>query len=455
MQSQRINLPAAVSSILSRLNLAGYSAYAVGGCIRDSSLGLTPHDWDICTSALPGQIRRVFSGERLVETGIRHGTLTVMLDHIPYEITTYRIDGAYTDHRHPDDVLFVRDVREDLSRRDFTVNAMAYSDQDGLVDPFGGQEDLKRRLIRCVGDPEKRFEEDALRILRALRFASVYDFQIDPATDAALRKLAPTLNRVAAERIREEFVRMLCGAGAGRILRAYPEVLAGFLPEIRPMIGYQQQNHHHLYDLWEHTVRAVEGVPADPVLRVTMLLHDTGKPEVRTMDAAGEAHYRGHQAVSARIAGEALNRLRFDHASRDRIVLLVRNHDIPLRNENGDVNTDQSFLLRRLNQFGEENIRALFRIHRADRIATGYSTPEKEELRYRARVTALNQLLAGNPCYSLRDLSVDGNDLKRAGFRGREIGEQLQRALDAVMDGTVPNEREALLRYLSAGQPEA
>ena len=216
------------------------------------------------------------------------------------------------------------------------------------------------------------------------------------------------------------------------------------------MIGYQQQNHHHLYDLWEHTVRAVEGVPADPVLRVTMLLHDTGKPAVRTTDDMGEGHYRGHQLASAQIAEKALTRLRFDNQSRDRIILLVRYHDIPLRNENGSVNTDQAFLLRRLNQFGEENVRALFRIHRADRMATGYSTPEKEELRYRTRVAALNQLLSGNPCYSLRTLAVDGNDLKRAGYRGKEIGEKLQCLLEAVMDGLVDNQREALLQYLSS-----
>ncbi|MBQ6383020.1 MAG: HD domain-containing protein [Clostridia bacterium] len=450
MQDQRIILPSAVAELLLRLNQSGYSAFVVGGCVRDSSLGLSPHDWDICTSALPDEIRGVFRNERLIETGIRHGTLTVVLDHTPYEITTYRVDGSYSDHRHPDEVVFVGDVCEDLSRRDFTINAMAYSDEDGLVDPFGGQEDLRSRLIRCVGDPEKRFEEDALRILRALRFASVFDFQIDPATDAALRKLAPTLNRVAAERIREELVKLLCGAGVGRILRAYPEVLAEFLPEIRPMIGYQQQNHHHLYDLWEHTVRAVEGVPADPVLRVTMLLHDTGKPAVRTTDDMGEGHYRGHQLASAQIAEKALTRLRFDNQSRDRIILLVRYHDIPLRNENGSVNTDQAFLLRRLNQFGEENVRALFRIHRADRMATGYSTPEKEELRYRTRVAALNQLLSGNPCYSLRTLAVDGNDLKRAGYRGKEIGEKLQCLLEAVMDGLVDNQREALLQYLSS-----
>ena len=443
-----ITLPAPVSFLLSRLRQAGYSAYAVGGCVRDSLLGRSPNDWDLCTSALPEQIQSVFADQRLVNTGLKHGTVTVVLDHVPFEITTYRVDGAYTDHRHPDGVTFVHDVREDLARRDFTVNAMAFSDADGLVDAFGGQQDLRAGLIRCVGEPSLRFEEDALRILRALRFASVFDFAIDPATDEALRRLAPTLRRVAAERIREEFVKLLCGPGAGRILRAYPRVLAEFLPEITPMIGYDQNNHHHLYDLWEHTVRAVENIPPDPVLRVTMLLHDTGKPAVRVTDEAGESHYPGHQAASARLAEAALNRLRFDHETRDRILLLVENHDIPLRNAQGDVNVDQRFLLRRLNRFGEENLRALFLIHRADRTATGYSTPEREALRCQEREQALDALLAQQPCFQLKDLAVNGRDLIAAGLRGPEVGQALQRLLEAVMNQEVPNDRASLLSRL-------
>ena len=450
MPHPTIRLPAPVAFLLSGLRNAGFSAYAVGGCVRDSLLGRRPHDWDICTSALPEQIQQIFSNQRLLLTGLKHGTVTVILDRVPYEVTTFRVDGAYTDHRHPDGVTFVPEVGLDLSRRDFTVNAMAWSETDGLVDPFGGREDLRLGVIRCVGDPESRFREDALRILRALRFASVYDFRIDPATDAALRTLAPTLRQVAAERIREEFVRLLCGAGVGRILRAYPLVIAEFLPEIFPIIGYQQDNHHHLYDLWEHTVQAVENISPDPVLRMTMLLHDTGKPSVRTTDEHGEGHYRGHQAASAVIAASALNRLRFDHETRDRILLLVENHDIPLRNEQGDVNTDRRFLLRRLNRFGPDNLRALFAIHRADRMATGYSTPEKENLRYQERMTALENLLAEQPCFTLKDLAVDGHDLTAAGLRGPAVGEALRTLLDAVMDGRLPNDREALLASLKS-----
>ncbi|MBR0267709.1 MAG: HD domain-containing protein [Clostridia bacterium] len=444
-----MDLPRPVSDLISRLEQAGFSAYAVGGCVRDTLLSLVPHDWDLCTSARPEEMMEVFRGEHVVETGLKHGTLTVVLDHIPYEITTFRTDGSYTDHRHPDSVTFVEDVSGDLSRRDFTVNAMAYSPHTGLVDLFGGQEDLDLGVIRCVGVPEERFREDALRILRALRFAAVFDFAIDPETEKALRLLAPSLSNVAAERIREEFFKLLCGPGAGRILRAFPDVLAHIVPEISVMVGYDQLNHHHSYDLWEHTVQGLENVPADPDLRLTMLLHDTGKPAVRVMDDKGEAHYRGHQAASAEIAERVTDDLRCDRETRDRVIRLVRYHDIPLRTESGEVNLDRSFLLRRLNKFGEKDLRALFLIHRADRIATGYSTREKEDRRMAERMAALDALLAEQPCFTLKDLAVNGNDLKAFGLKGPALGEALQQLLEAVMDGKVANEKDALNDFVT------
>ena len=442
-------LPAHVSDLIRRLKESGFSAYAVGGCVRDSLLGLEPHDWDICTSALPEEMQSVFRDFRTVETGLKHGTLAVVVDRVPYEITTFRVDGGYTDHRHPDSVRFVDDLTEDLARRDFTVNAMAYSPETGLADPFGGQQDLAAGVIRCVGVAEKRFEEDALRILRALRFAAVYDFAIEPATSAALRAMAPDLSRVAGERIREELLKLLCGKAAGRILREYPEVLSEIIPEIRPMIGYDQRNHHHSYDLWEHTVRGVEGVPADPVLRLTMLLHDTGKPAVRTTDEKGEGHYKGHPKVSEAIARKTAETLRLDNAFRDRLCTLVLHHDIPLRTQDGAINTDRSFLLRRLNKFGEEDLRALFLIHRSDRTATGYTTAEREDARLRERMAALDALLAEQPCFTVKDLAVNGRDLMAAGLQGRAVGEALQMLLEAVMDGKVPNEKSALLTRLA------
>lgn len=444
-----MNLPRTVLDLIGRLEKAGFSAYAVGGCVRDSLLGLIPHDWDLCTSALPEQMQSVFADLRTVETGLKHGTLTVILDHVPYEVTTYRVDGDYTDHRHPDSVCFVSDLTEDLARRDFTVNAMAYSPETGLADPFDGRRDLAARVIRCVGEPEQRFDEDALRVLRALRFASVYDFSIDPDTASALTKKASDLRNVAGERIREELLKLLCGRAAGRILREYPDVLAVIIPEIRPMIGYDQRNHHHSYDLWEHTVRGVEGVPPDPVLRLAMLLHDTGKPVVCVTDEKGESHYKGHPAVSARIAMEAADTLRLDNAFRERLRVLVLNHDIPLRTGTGDVDVSPPFLLRRLNRFGEEDLRALFLIHRSDRIATGYTSAEREDKRLKERMDALDALLASRPCFTLKDLAVNGHDALSAGLSGPAVGRALQALLEAVMDGRLPNEREALLGELT------
>ena len=441
-----MRIPRVVEELINRLREAGYAAYAVGGCVRDTLLGLTPHDWDLCTSALPDQMLQVFRGERTVETGLKHGTLTVIRDHVPYEITTFRVDGAYTDHRHPDTVAFVDDVRKDLSRRDFTVNAMAFSPEPGmLIDPFGGREDLAKKVIRCVGTPEHRFGEDALRILRALRFASTYDFAIEEETDAAVRKMADDLSRVAAERIREELLKLLCGPGAGRILREYPLVLAVIIPEIAPVVGYDQRNHHHSWDLWEHTVRGVENMPPEPDLRLTMLLHDLGKPRACVIDEHGEAHYKKHQIYSGEIAARVCEDLRLDHETRDRVIRLVVHHDIPLRNERGEIDTEPGFLLRKLNRFGEQDLRALFQIHRADRIATGYSSPEREQARFEARIAALDTLLATRPCFTLKDLAVNGNDLIALGMKGKQIGETLQALLEQVMDGKLENRKDALL----------
>jgi len=434
-------LPAPVLSILSRLRAAGFSAYAVGGCVRDSLLGKAPGDWDICTSALPEEMQQVFAGEHVVETGLRHGTLTVVLDHVPYEITTYRLDGAYTDHRHPDSVSFVTDLSEDLARRDFTINAMACDESGEIVDLYGGREDLSARLIRCVGDPSARFEEDALRVLRALRFASVLDFEIEPVTALAVRAQYRTLENVAAERKRVELVKLLCGPGAGRILREYTDVFAFLIPPLAPCIGYNQDNPHHLYTVYEHIVRAVENVPPDPVLRMTMLLHDVGKPAARTTDEKGIGHYFGHQDLSARMAAKVLEDYRFDRASAERICRLVAAHDIPL-------DPDRKIMLRRLKKFGEEDLRALFVIHRADRIATGTRNPDHATDRMHELSDALDALLAEHPCYSLKTLAVNGRDLTALGYTGPEVGKTLDRLLNKVIDGALPNDRDALLNSL-------
>ncbi len=432
-----IQIPETVRKLISRLQENGYTAYAVGGCVRDSLLGRKPEDWDLCTSATPEEMQAVFAGENVAETGLRHGTLTVIMDHVPYEITTYRVDGAYSDHRHPDAVAFVDCIDGDLARRDFTVNAMACGSDGVILDLFRGQEDLKRRIIRCVGEPERRFEEDALRILRALRFASVLGFEIEQETARAVHRMYTALGAVAAERIRTELLKLLCGQDAGRILREYTDVITFLIPCLKASVGYGQDNPHHLYTVWEHIIRTVEGVPPDPVLRMTMLLHDAGKPYTRTTDANGVGHYAGHQVCSAHLAAEVVEKLKFDRASGERIVRLVEAHDIPL-------SPDRKTLLRRLNRFGEEDLRALFLIHRADRIATGTRNPAHAEDRCRELNAALDELLAQHPCFTLKELAVNGDDLKELGLKGKEIGEALQSLLDRVIDGRTENEKSAL-----------
>lgn len=432
-------LPGQVSEIIGKLHEHGFAAYAVGGCVRDTILGKNPNDWDICTSALPEEMKQVFAGYRTADTGLKHGTLTVILDRTPYEITTFRVDGEYTDHRHPDSVRFVDRVDEDLARRDFTVNAMAYSDETGIVDLYGGRDDLENQLIRCVGEPEKRFEEDALRILRALRFASTYDFTVEEKTAEAIRTLHPTLSRVAAERIREELMKLLCGKACGRILREYTEVFCGIIPELKATVGFEQNNPHHLYDVWEHTVRAVENIDPDPLMRLTMLLHDTGKPRTVTTDEKGISHYYGHPAVSAEIAAKVAERLRLDRNTSETLVTLVSAHDIELR-------TDRKILLRRLRKFGKDNLERLFLIHRADRIATGTRERDEKEADTRKLQESLTELLKEHPCYSLKDLAINGRDLTAIGLKGPEVGKTLERLLDRVIDGKTENDREALMR---------
>ncbi len=432
-------LPANVLQILSLLNQAGYKAYVVGGCVRDSLLSKPPKDWDVCTSALPEDMQRVFHGFRVVETGLKHGTLTVVLDGIPYEITTFRVDGAYTDHRHPDGVTFVTDVRDDLARRDFTVNAMAYHPSEGLIDAFGGQADLQKKVIRCVGQPSERFTEDALRILRALRFASVYGFDIEEETSAAAHALKETLPLVAAERIHVELSKLLCGQSCGMILRRYRDILAQILPDIAPMFDFPQRTPYHRYDVWEHTVRAVESVPATEVLRLTMLLHDAGKPASFTSDSQGIGHFHGHAAVSTDIAEKAMARLRMDRATAERVQLLVKYHDIEL-------NTDERLLKRRLNQFGEEALRQLIDVQEADQLAKGTRTPEDIRAESAALRRALDALLASSPCFTLKSLAVNGRDIAALGARGTEIGQVLQSLLEKVMDNTLVNEKQTLLQ---------
>ena len=431
-------LPRGAAFVLKRLHDAGYQAYVVGGCVRDTLLGIAPKDWDVCTNALPHEMQRVFADCHVIETGLQHGTLTVMYNHEPYEVTTFRVDGEYTDHRHPDEVIFVTDVREDLSRRDFTVNAMAWSEETGVVDAFGGQEDLAARLIRCVGDARKRFGEDALRIMRAMRFASVYGFAIDPDTDEAIHDLKNTLDDVAAERIRVELAKLLCGAGAGNILRTYRDVIFTLFPALEPMDGFDQRTPHHLWVVWEHTVRAVEAVPATETLRLAMLLHDCGKIAVFSVDDQDEGHFYGHEEQSVRIAQKVLADLKLDNATRDRVLTLIGSHGWP-------VTPERRLLKRRLNQLGEEALRQLIEVKRADALAIGTKDAAAVEAHRAQTLSALDALLEENPCVTLRDMAVNGRDMMTMGAKGRAVGETLQWLLEQVLDEILPNERDALL----------
>ncbi len=434
-----MRLPETIESILARLNGAGFAAYAVGGCVRDSLAGRTPHDWDICTAARPEEVHALFAAEDVRDTGLRHGTVTLVKDGRPYEITTFRVDGAYSDHRRPDAVAFTDRLEEDLARRDFTINAMAYGPMSGIADPFGGQNDLAAGVIRCVGEPAERFAEDALRILRALRFSARFGYRIEPRTDAALRALAPTLSAIAPERIKSELDGILCAEHAGEVLRSYPEVLAVPLPEIGPCVGFQQHSPWHVYDVWEHTVRAVENAPKTPVLRWTMLLHDLGKPACFTRGEDGSGHFYGHAKLSAEYAEAIGWRLRFSNDEISAVTELVRRHD-------GDISPEKKILRRLLGRMGRERFDELLAVKRADNLA---QAPELAEARLRELETLrslADEIEAEDECTNLARLAVNGRDLMALGYApGPDLGAELQRLLALVLDDPGKNHRESLL----------
>ena len=434
-------LPAPVERALTMLHLAGFEAWAVGGAVRDRLMGREPGDWDVCTAARPEETEAVFAGERLMETGLQHGTVTVLLDGMPLEVTTYRADGAYSDHRHPDAVRFSDSLTEDLARRDLTVNALAYAPGRGVADPFGGEEDIRRGLLRAVGEPERRFEEDALRILRTLRFASQLGFQIEPATAAAMGTKKGLLTLISAERVREELTKLLCGSAAAPVLRQYRELAAEVLPELRPTFGFEQHNPHHCFDVWEHTLTALAAIPPQPALRWAALLHDLGKPACFFMDEAGVGHFYGHGKESAALADSILRRLKFPNAERECIVRLIEQHDTPIPPERRAVK-------RRLAKLGEEDFFRLLALHRADVLAQ--AEINRPRLRTLDAIESLaRELIAEAACLSLKDLAVNGNDLKALGFKGPALGRALADLLDAVVDERVENERAALLKLSS------
>ena len=422
--------------VLNRLTAAGHRAVLVGGCVRDSLLGIPPHDYDAATSALPDEIRAACAGLTCLDIGLKHGTITVLSGGIPVETTTFRKETTYSDHRHPDAVEFTNDLTEDLARRDFTVNAIAW-ESSGIADPFGGQADLKRRLIRCVGDPDRRFEEDPLRILRGLRLAAQLEFTIHPDTAAAIRSHAPDLAHVAWERIWAEFSRLLCSPGAQEVLLSFPEVVCQIIPELAPCVGFDQKNFHHRYDVYTHSVMALANTPPLLPVRLAALLHDAGKPETFSLDERGVGHFYGHSKHSARLADTALRRLRLPNDLREQVLTLIERHDLP-------VEPERKWVGRWLARLGEDTFSLLLHLKRGDRAACADPAPPSPDPFEVVESLAL-ELLEEHACLSLKDLAVDGRDCLSAGLRGKEIGQTLQRLLDAVSEGVIPNERGILL----------
>lgn len=441
----RIKLPANVEKIINTLESAGFEAYAVGGCVRDSLLGRIPNDWDITTSAKPDQTKALFS--KTFDTGIKHGTVSVLLNKEIYEVTTYRIDGEYEDSRHPKEVIFTAELKEDLLRRDFTINAMAYNPRVGLVDLYGGVSDMEKHIIRCVGNAYDRFSEDALRIMRAIRFAAQLDYSIEEKTEEAIRELAPTLSRISVERIQTELVKMLVSDHPEYIRKAWElGVTKQFIPEFDAAMVTEQNNPNHAYSVGEHTLKVLEGVPADKVLRLTALLHDLGKVTTKTTDENGVDHFKGHAAEGAKIAHDVFRRLKFDNDTETRVCRLVMYHDWTIGAVPGHIR-------RYINKIGEECFPEIFSFNRADQMAQSeYKRKEKME-HIRVLEEAYEKVVANKECVSLKTLAVTGKDLLEAGVKpGPGMGEMLQKLLDTVLDDPSKNTKEYLLSVVKAGE---
>ena len=435
-----IRIPADVRGILMTLKRAGFEAYAVGGCVRDSLLGLAPYDWDICTSARPEQIQGCF--QHCVLTGVKYGTVTVLRGDNAFEVTTFRGEGGYTDSRHPEEIRFLDSLYEDLARRDFSVNAMA-ADADGVVtDHFDGLHDLRHGLIRAVGEAKERFTEDALRILRALRFAARLSFTIEPRTAQAIHDLKETLLRVSSERIRKELSGLLMGNGAEEILRDYADVIAVILPELAPAMGFVQHNPHHLYDVYEHSIRCVSHMPKTEPLRLAALLHDIGKPHCFHRDEKGIGHFYGHPEKGGEICEKLLKRLHYDNKTISHVTTLVREHDVYLQP------TTEKAMRRLLSRLGEDAIRDLIRLRKADALATGTAIVSRLEESLAASQTLMEKLLEAEGRFTLSDLAINGNDLIALGVpRGPVMGRILNRLFDDVIEGLYQNQREDLVKH--------
>lgn len=439
-----IKLPREAENIIERLNRYGYEAYVVGGCVRDSILGRTPNDWDICTSATPDKVIEIFASYEVIPTGLKHGTVTILVDHTPFEVTTFRIDGDYSDSRRPDTVAFTTDIVKDLSRRDFTINAMAYSPKSGLVDPFDGLQDIQNQVIRCVGKAQERFKEDALRILRAIRFATQLDFHIDLSTSAAILELYTTLQNISAERITSELNKMIVCASFYMNFWYFRYVFAFIIPELEQCLGFDQQHPYHCHSLYRHIAFALGYKPSDIITKLTLLFHDVGKPQCQVFDDGGVAHYYEHPVIGAKLTDERMRAMKYDNDTRQKVIELISHHDAMLE-------ATPKHIKKWLNKIGEEQFRRLLNVKEADIYAQepAYYLERFEKIK-RIR-QCLEEVLASEQCFKLKDLAVNGNDLMQIGIpQGREIGNTLNWLLDMVINGETNNDKDELLNLVRA-----
>lgn len=432
-------LPDYIEQILDKLSAKGYEAYVVGGCVRDYLLGQCPKDYDVTTSALPEQIIECFDGYKLLTNGLKHGTVTVITQSIAVEITTYRIDGDYRDHRHPEKVEFTASLKEDLSRRDFTINAMAYSHKEGVVDFFDGRADLENGIIRAVGNPYQRFDEDALRILRALRFASRFDFEIEKNTSDAIHRMKYLLENISAERIQTE----LCGILTGNcynVLYNYPDVICEVIPELRETIGFEQHTKYHDRTVYRHTIAATAASDSDIVYRLTMLLHDVGKPKCFYMED-GVGHFKGHALVSRDIAEKVLKRLKFSNKITSEILFLIENHSVKMQDT-------EKYIKKALLRYGEDRFLKLINIHVYDNMGKAKWYLYENEV-FKSIENRAKEYIKNKPLITLKSLAVNGNEVSQLGFKNEEIGKALQFLLNEVIDERCPNEKNKLLDFLT------
>nr|DAJ47509.1 MAG TPA: Nucleotidyltransferase [Caudoviricetes sp.] len=436
----KIDMPPNANVIIHALQNAGYKAYIVGGCVRDSVINRFPHDWDICTSARPEQMFEVFKDYRVIETGLQHGTVTIIIDGEQYECTSFRIDGVYSDNRRPDSVTFVDDLTEDLRRRDFTINAMAYNDEEGLIDPFDGMGDIKRGIIKCVGNAADRFNEDALRILRAIRFAAQLDFAIEKNTSFELCRQREFLANVSAERITGEFNKIVISDRFAGMLIKYLDIFEQFIPELEDMNNFPQNNPHHIYDVLIHTFYTVISCQNDLILRLAALFHDIGKPHSYQDEADGIRHFVGHNIVGADMTDKIMRRLKYDNNTRNAVVQLVLYHD-------SSFIAKPSAVKRWLNKVGEIQLKRLIDLRRADIEGQRVFYDREKMRKIDDFANVLNQVLEEQQCFSLKDLAINGDDLIALGFvPGKELGEVLTGLLNSVTDDALPNDRETLLK---------